>query len=338
MELAVILLNSKYLLVLLSFLLTLAGLEIFLRCFGPHYTKFGILSHEYYTNPRNYYNFLHYDTEGQSVYGLRYYWSATYMRIPDSINHKLNQYKAKSILGLGDSFTFGQGVRYEDIYLTRLGKLLKDQYYIQNRGVCGADIETIYCIFTQTYTLQKYEFVIYGFVLNDFGLPGEIFKGNNLIDFNISNINNINEKIYDVWRVRSRLYNFIMHRLELKEISQKTVQTYRHAFDNGHETTIKLNLIKQMHNMTAEQGGQFILIIFPLLWELDDYPFVPIHQLLKDFCNQNQIKVLDLLPFFQKRKTQALWAAPSDHHPNEIAHKIAAQAILKYMGAFCQSE
>ena len=331
--------KDKLIMPLISILIVLIALEIILRWVGPDYHQFGSKSQEYYTNPRNYYDLLYFDKNRHPVYGLHYQThpfvqkkipdteKTMAFRSPDDVNPDIN-INHKLILTIGDSFTYGRGVRYKDIYTTRLEQLLKkkEQYTVVNRGVSGIDLEEIFYVFKLALSQYKYEYVIYGFVLNDFGMPGYKAYGADLIDFNNGSYT------YDIWRKRCALYNFIMHRLEMEKISQRTIMGYLRAFAPNPKTFANLQVIKLMHAMAKDRGAEFILVIFPLFWELnDDYPFQEIHSGLTFFCNSNQIKVLDLFPYYKNIDAQTLWAAPTDHHPNEMGHEIAAKAIYKYL-------
>ena len=37
----------------------------------------------------------------------------------------------------------------------------------------------------------------------------------------------------------------------------------------------------------------------------------------------------DLLPVLQGQKTEALWVHPVDMHPNELAHRLAADSLVE---------
>jgi len=132
----------KIIIVLLSVSSTLLLFETILRIFGPKYYRFNNASAEYYTNPRDYHIPLR-EEAGHIIYGLDYNESPEGYRLPDSSTpNRLippEMEKDVMILGLGDSFTYGRGVRYEDLYLTKLEKLLNlsKKIGIKNCGKVG---------------------------------------------------------------------------------------------------------------------------------------------------------------------------------------------------------
>jgi hypothetical protein len=42
-------------------------------------------------------------------------------------------------------------------------------------------------------------------------------------------------------------------------------------------------------------------------------------------------KALDLLPAFHGRSATELWVHPTDQHPNEVAHRIAAKKLAEFL-------
>lgn len=74
------------------------------------------------------------------------------------------------------------------------------------------------------------------------------------------------------------------------------------------------------------------MVIFPFLHDLDgDYPFQPIHDVVRTHLESTGVRVLDLRPAFSDYHGPELWVHPTDQHPNEIAHGLAARAIAAYL-------
>lgn len=306
-----------------------AGLmEICLRAFGPPYYRFNNRSEEYYTNPRGYHDVIR--QEGtHTVYGLTYHDS------PEGYRRSLNDesltlsFNQKTILGLGDSFTYGRGVRFEDIYLNRLEKLLNrgsEKYSIKNCGVVGANIDEINAIYElESAALPQGSFVIYGLVLNDFGLAlDEPITGLNFIDINNGGYT------FSPIRKNSALVNFIFHVVETRRLHTMTVNAYLESFE-GHSAEHGFDGLKSLNNSIKEDDGILVVVIFPLLYDFENYRFRSIHEKIRHFCTRNQILCLDLFDAFSDCYAEDLWANPTDHHPNEIAHRIAADEIASFL-------
>ena len=76
------------------------------------------------------------------------------------------------------------------------------------------------------------------------------------------------------------------------------------------------------------------MAIFPFLYRLDSgYPFHEFHDRVSRYCRDHDIEVLDLFDAFSGKTDIDLWVHPSDQHPNEIAHAIAADALYPFVAA-----
>ncbi|MBN2544049.1 hypothetical protein JXI42_14410 [bacterium] len=311
-------------------------IEISFRIFGPEYYKFNNVSHEYFSNPRGYFDVVR--VEGtDTIYGLDYLHTDNSYRMPPkmSLNGHNQQPKEKPVyaIGLGDSFTYGCGVRYKDIYLTKLEKLLNEDNgnrnaKIKNCGVTAWDLEHIY----QTYLEESTEIsgkhlVIYGFVLNDFGLITQT----EIVGLDFIDLNN-GEYKYSKWRKVSALVNSVCYIIDQRRLNTVTTEAYLECF-RGENAEMYFGILGQLNERIVENNGVLLLVVFPLLYNFDNYQFMEIHNKMKNFCSSNNILYLDLLPAFSKYKAEELWAHPTDHHPNEIAHQIAAEEIYDFLTA-----
>jgi hypothetical protein len=315
----------KFAIALLSVSSALLSLELILRIFGPEYYKFNNQSAVYYTNPRNYH--IPVGKDGNDVlYGLNYTVDANGYRLPDGATAEPDHGGGSSILGLGDSFTFGRGVKYDDIYLTVLQKAITGSGHnvkIKNCGVIGYNLPEVFRTYLEESSRKKYPLVIYGFVLNDFGLPVRIY-GDDQIDLNNGGY------AFDPRRENSALYNFVRYLVDRKRLSDITTRAYLDAF-RGKNAGNNFAILRAMHGDIKAKKGKLVIILFPLLYNFGNYPFREIHEKLAAFCGKEGIPLIDLLPAFSKYKAEDLWVNPTDHHPNEIANKIAAGVIYYFL-------
>ena len=82
---------------------------------------------------------------------------------------------------------------------------------------------------------------------------------------------------------------------------------------------------------SRDQAPDFV---FPFFIDLNgDYPFQPIHDLVSALGRERGIPVLDLRDAYRDFSGPELWVHPTDEHPNEITHGIAARAIAGYLQA-----
>jgi len=90
--------------------------------------------------------------------------------------------------------------------------------------------------------------------------------------------------------------------------------------------------LRAMGGMCRERGVPLVVAIFPLFGNpLDDrYPFADVHAKVAQAAGEAGAKVVDLLPRYRGLHWELLVVnGADDEHPNEIAHRIAAQAIAR---------
>ena len=74
------------------------------------------------------------------------------------------------------------------------------------------------------------------------------------------------------------------------------------------------------------------MVVFPVLAELNEnYFFKDVGEEVIRFTTESGIPTHDLLPAFIGQNGPDLWVSPLDQHPNEAAHKIAADSILPFL-------
>jgi len=319
----------------LPVLMVVGAAELVLRFTGPAYYKINNTSSVYYSNPRGYHIPLRKDGK-HIIYGLLYKVSPEGYRLPDDPfpHDYTTSTGVPGILAIGDSFSAGQGVKYEDLYTTQLFRMLKrDGYrpYIKNCGKCGANINEIVKIHTDETTEAKYPIVVYGFVLNDFGLAPPIkISGNDFIDKNNGVVRWKAYHYLNAIRNISKTFNLVMFCIEKYRLNTTTTKAYLNAFKDKNAQK-KFDQIADINQRTQLTGGKLVMMIFPLLYDFQNYPFREIHEKITSFCAKENIPMLDLLPYYSKYNARDLWANPTDQHPNEIAHKITAEKLYDFL-------
>ena len=88
--------------------------------------------------------------------------------------------------------------------------------------------------------------------------------------------------------------------------------------------------LDQVRDLCKQNGTDFRVVVFPFLHNLGpNYPFREAHRKIVGYCESRKIPVLDLEPELEPFASQGLTANRFDAHPNELAHRVAAEAILK---------
>jgi len=285
------------------------------------FVPFGTIQYTYSSDPRGYF--------GSSQTIDLVHNSEGWRDMEHSIKNPSGTYR---ILGLGDSYLWGEGVKREDICLTKLGPLIS--------AVCGRPIETINTGYAGLDTIAERD------ILRHFGLRYEpdlvilFFVPNDVvihwhsgpkIEF-FREFHTIYESP-DWFSGYSYLWSWGRQRV-LREISARAyirqcVGTFHEDDEDWKACRAALGDIQRM---CRDNNISFMVAMFPFFHNLDgDYPFQPVHDAVRAYCEQKAIHFLELREHYRSFHGPELWAHPTDQHPNEIAHGIAAQAIADYL-------
>lgn len=296
----------------------------------------------YGSNYRNYFDEDQLD--GKKFYTIKRKWSERLFHSKPIPNGK------RKILAIGDSFTWGQGVRFKDTYIKKIEKLNEDVVGI-NIAESGYDLEQIKTAFFRDIAKIKPEHVFYGYCLNDMFIDWNSSKIINMdwdkknkykkdiglkwdfINKRTSAINKgRNSKLYDSLKW-SPIFRKLYRKLELENISKRTIQHYKDIYDLdknkiGIEKTIRY--IKMLKDKSLEFNAKFTIILFPIIyWTKDNYDFKESQDNFIKLLVKNNIDYIDMTSTWRNYTQEELWVHPVDQHPNDLAHELVAKEINK---------
>ncbi|OGV73347.1 MAG: hypothetical protein A3K19_26605 [Lentisphaerae bacterium RIFOXYB12_FULL_65_16] len=233
------------------------------------------------------------------------------------------------ILLLGDSFTVGEGTRFEETYPQRLAVALA------SRTVAGKQLEILNFATPGNYTgeeLQMYrtfqamlapDMVILQWNTNDFIVSSVTERNLDLIGARYREVFGSADKYR--W---SALVRYLRYQWGLRRVSNALIKVTQEEVQRG---SGNLGQVEELRDAVTANGQTFLLLIFPELVRFDDYPYAGIVDAMSGFCAQKQIDTVNLLPALSQHDASDLWVHETDHHPNHIAHQIAATEILNYL-------
>jgi len=238
------------------------------------------------------------------------------------------------ILGLGDSYLWGQGVKREDICLNKLPGLLES-------SLDGTTIETINAGISAYNTVDQREqfvnkavhynpdLVILHFVLND--VEQQSNQQGPKVEFFASHASP--GRPSDQLSELSCLWSWSRHRLLSYIQSEQYIRESINSLAADHPGWLACQgALADIKKTCARKGASFCVVVFPFYFRLDgDYPFQPVHTAIVEHCQSLGIDVLDLRDAYRDFSGPELWVHPTDEHPNEIAHEIAAQEISQFL-------
>ncbi len=260
---------------------------------------------------------------------------------------------------IGDSIAFGFRVQQDQSFSSKLEELLNKYYSspglsfeVLNFGVTGYSVSQI----IESVKVRALKFnpdlIIYAYCLND---PQEysLEMENLLAEMTQARENYWNKlsmKRQDVLSI-SRTFLLIQYLIRSKLEPKKPRPSWKKddpqfvALNNGtyvkyfshlHESEGNWSSVKTgadyLHSVAKEYQIPSMLLIFPLLNDLEDYSLRPVHEKLTSEFQSHSFEVLDLLDLFslfQKRKIGPIALDPL--HPTQEVHAYTAVAILYFL-------
>jgi hypothetical protein len=241
---------------------------------------------------------------------------------------------------LGDSFTFGNGVRRQDRFSDVLQSHLPSHFEVLNFGVAGANTPEHLNLVQHVVPQFAPDFVLLQWYVNDVedddsaGRP----RSMPLVPFRpLHNWLNDSSALYTVANMQ-----WAETQVLLGMTGSYPDYLHRRLGDpNGHDATTDRELLRALIEYCRRQQVPIGIVLFPdTAGSLaDDYPFGYLHERVLESCAAERITCLDLRADFAGVKdNRSLWANRLDHHPSARANAIAAERILEtYAGMWATS-
>ena len=305
----------------------------------------------YPSNPRGYFDVDLRDPdkrrryEASHVRGLEQSWS----HLPFAVELRFNSLQfrdrefgprrrgVRRVAVLGDSFTEGQGVKEADTYPRRLEALLNQaqpgQWEVLNWGRRGADFPRLYDTFEQILEYEP-DVVVYGMFLNDVE-QSDAFRARNAY------VNDWMERgALAQGHREAGLLDFVFERLERRRLDREALRWYSQMYAEpnreGWERTQAH--LRDMHRRMQERGGRLLVADWPVLAVGDARDsLAPAHQAIARACAAAGIPHHDLRGPLSAADPSSLWVHPLDQHPNELAHRLAAESLAPAVRALATS-
>lgn len=238
---------------------------------------------------------------------------------------------------IGDSFAKGVGVQLDDRYAARLERLLN-----LNEGVRPAEVRVFDLAGTSTFqqfpllkqALEwKADVVILGLCLND---AEDWARPQRVKEWRRETMPPAPPAWLAPLLRRSRVLSWVHAKAGQVPARRGYIRYYHRLYDPEYKGFRRLReSLGMFRDQCDEAGVRFTVMIFPLL--ADDfspgrYPFADVHAAIRGLLDEKGTDHLDLLDAFQGTQPVRMQAIPEiDPHPSEIAHRIAAEALLNHL-------
>lgn len=235
---------------------------------------------------------------------------------------------ARRIVVLGDSFTWGAGVDFDDAYPQRLERALARRHggavEVVNLALPAFKTDDELAVLETQGFAYRPDAVLLGFVLND---AEEAASAEKRRAADWIRTRSEGPRLLD----RSALLRFVRLRLWATGENRRRIAAYRAMYEDGAVGwKASQKALETMGALCRGRGVPLIVAIFPLFGDpLDErYPFAAIHARVAAAAARAGARVVDLLPAYRGLRSDLLIVDAEDEHPNEVAHRIAAKAIL----------
>jgi hypothetical protein len=238
---------------------------------------------------------------------------------------------------VGDSFTFAPFMQFTDTFSYKLQQMLKvsgSQRNVEviNYGVpaysTSHEIDT-----TKQAITEGADLIILQITLNDPEIKAHRPSGltENMTDrFGPLKLKGVTKTLARHWKT----LGFVLTRLHNSQTHQAYIDYFTGLFMEEKTWKPFTDAMGQLVGLARESKIPMVAVVFPLFgMPMDEkYPFYPIHTKVKDLMTSLQVPNLDVSDIYQGIPLEHLQVIPGvDRHPNEIAHRMAAEHIYLWL-------
>lgn len=238
---------------------------------------------------------------------------------------------------VGDSFTYGNGVRQEDRYSDLLQGQLPSHVEVLNFGVAGANTPEHRQLIQHLLPDVHPDFILVQWFVND--VEGDDTTGRPVFRPLVPL-----HALHNWLNNASALYTVANMQWAEMQVALGMTTSYgdylkhRLGDPNSGDSIRDRDLLRDMIANAQQAHVPIGIVLFPdTAGPLDDhYPFAYLHERVLEVCAERGITCLDLRSDFARVKDRhTLWASRLDHHPSARANLIAAERILEtYSGVW----
>jgi hypothetical protein len=245
----------------------------------------------------------------------------------------------RRVVCLGDSFTWGTNVLFEDAWPQRLERGLSRERGEPWEAIVLAEPGLNAVQLTQRLDAEGFawdpDVVVFAWVLND------------AEDLDSAEARRAEDWAQESQREpsileRSALFRLVRTRARATTRNRERIRNFRSLYAEDYSGwTAAQEALKTMGGLSRARGVPLVVAVFPLFGNpLDDgYPFEEEHAKVAHVATEAGAKVVDLLPRYRGLRWELLVVdGPRDEHPNEIAHRIAAQRLVRAVDALVPRE
>ena len=248
----------------------------------------------------------------------------------------------KRIVCVGDSFTFGWGIREEQNWVRMLEDALRTQ---------GEDVRTVNCGAAGTVCVDEYvhglvhrfarfdpDAVVLTLCLNDLiGSDGLLVLGPP-VDSGSKLLDRILSASGSGPLALSPQRDWVDELMAMPETYPDGTPNPRFGPDKPYDamwaTGVPQKSLRKAKAWCEQRGIPFMVVMWPFLQGLGPgrhYPFQKIHDLVASDMAQAGVPFLDVTDALRPLPHEELWVTPADTHPNPLAQKVVTPLIAEFV-------
>jgi hypothetical protein len=240
--------------------------------------------------------------------------------------------RAYRIAVIGDSFTFGNGIRQQDRYSDLLQTRLPEHFEVLNFGTPGANTPEHRTLVSHLLPVIRPDFVLLQWYVNDTedddatGRPS--FRP-------LMPVRSVHNWLNDA----SALYTIANMQWAETQVALGMTSSYtdylkrRLGDPASRDSQVDRGILLELIALCKRAGVPVGIVLFPDAAGADfgaGYPFAYLHERVLDICREQGLTCVDLRKDFALVKDhRLLWANRLDHHPSALANEIAAVRIFE---------
>ena len=234
------------------------------------------------------------------------------------------------IITVGDSFAFGDRLQFDDTFSKRIerwlnlrgGELKAEAINLSKPGFSTFDEVRLV---REAVTRMNPDLVILQFTLNDPELRP--YRDTHRAKLAPSRLE---QPPFSHWHS----LQLILKRLKNRRSRAEFKEYYQDLFNDPATWERCANALKDIRSLADGRSVPLVAVIFPLFdYSFDQtYPFLDLHHKVQQHLSALAVPTLDLFEAYRGKDNYRLTVIPgADSHPNEIANRIAAEEIYKFL-------
>jgi len=248
------------------------------------------------------------------------------------------------ILILGDSVSFGYGINLNEIYGKQLeGKLRKYsdddlKFEVIMLSLSGINTEQEVRLLESEGLMYDPDLIVFGYVLNDpehgTSLRAQLSRARSMSLFHrVKMLAQKSSAINLFYKMSQKMYWKGSLLMGEGEVADYVKSDYFSSLHNGPQKWGRVVAgFKELRELRRRRQIPVVIMIFPVLLDLEKYQWEHIHHKVTNLALQNGFRVLDLLGKFCQYKAHELQIDNGDHvHPNKVGHKIAGDTLYEFL-------